>query len=238
MRISIEGSGVGATAFAPFNDTSRTLRGDVIITSPGSGYSSADTVVKAWSDDGSRSWNCTYELEDASSGGLVKLGSGTLYLQCVNTYGGKTSVKAGRLEMSVAGAIPSGHALEIADGATLTLSNNLSVTTLEGAGRTLGGTDKSLTVTEAFMLDPDNLSAGKSLSVEGWLVFAAGAKISAPDAELSESSCNKKTFVSAAYISGTPAVDASLGSRWRIVRNASGTSLTLRYIRGSAFTIR
>ena len=238
VRISIEGSGVGATAFAPFNDTARTLRGDVIVTSPGSGYSSADTVVKAWSDDGSRSWNCTYELEDASSGGLVKLGSGTLYLQCVNTYGGKTSVKAGRLEMAVADAIPSGHALEIADGATLTLSNNLSVTTLEGAGRTLGGTDKSLTVTDALVLDPDNLSADKSLSVEGWLVFAAGAKISVPDGELTESSCNKKTFVSAAYISGMPVVDASLGSRWRIVRNASGTTLTLRYIRGSAFTIR
>ena len=236
-RISITGSGVGATAFAPFDDTNGRLRGDVIITSPGSGYGN-DTVVKVYSPDGDRSWDCTYELEDATSGGLTKLGTGKLSLQCANTYRGKTSIKGGMVEMAVAGGIPDGNALEIAEGATLTLSNNLSVTTLEGAGRTLGGTDKSLTVTEALMLDPDSLSAGKSLSVEGWLVFAADAKISAPDGELSESSCNKKMFVSAAYISGTPAVDVSLGSRWRIVRNASGTSLTLRYIRGSAFTIR
>ena len=236
-RISITGSGVGATAFAPFDDDAGRLRGDVIITSPGTGYGN-DTVVKVCSPDGDRSWDCTYELEDAVSGGLTKCGTGKLSLQCVNTFRGKTCIKGGMVEMAVAGGIPDGNALEIAAGTTLALSNNLSVSTLEGAGRTLGGTDKSLTVTDALMLDPDNLAAGKSLSIEGWLVFAAGAKISAQDVELSEQTCNGKTFVSAAYIAGEPTIDVSLGSRWRIVRNASGTALTLRYIRGTAFLIR
>lgn len=238
VRISIEGSGIGATAFAPFNDAAHTLRGNVIVTSPGSGYSSEDTVVKAWSDDGSRSWNCTYELEDSSSGGLIKLGSGTLYLQCVNTYGGKTSVKAGRLEMAVAGAIPSGHALEIAAGATLTLSADLSVTTLEGAGRTLGGSDKMLTVTDSFVLDAASLSSGNALSIEGGLVFGDGATVEVSDASILDGAPRKHTFITAASISGTPALSNDFGSRWRLTRNASGTSLTLRYLRGSAFTIR
>ena len=238
VRISIEGSGVGATAFAPFDDATRTLRGDVIVTSPGSGYSSEDTVVKAWSDDGSHSWDCTYELEDASSGDLVKLGPGTLYLQCVNTYGGKTSVKAGRLEMAVAGAIPSGHALEIAAGSTLSLSNDLSVTTLEGAGRTIGGTDKTLTVTEAFVLSADDLAAAKGLSVAGTLAFAPGAKIQMEGAENLPDSADRWIFATANAISGDPVLADNFGGKWRIGVNAAGKSLTLRLVRGTTVSFR
>jgi len=238
MRISITGSGVGATAFAPFDNANGRIRGDVLITSPGTGYSESDTVVKVWNDDGTKSWNCTFELEDATSGGITKLGAGVLNLCCANTYGGKTSIKAGRLEMQVEGAIPDGLPLEIAAGSTLTLSNNLSVTTLEGAGRTIGGVDKSLTVTESFVLGSENLSLGGSLSVEGNLIFADGATIDVSDAELLGSAPKKHTFIKAGYIWGNPAVTGIFGDRWRVSRNAAGTSLTLRYIRGTTFVLR
>lgn len=238
MRISISGSGVGATAFAPFDNANGRIRGDVLITSPGTGYSESDTVVKVWNDDGTKSWDCAFELEEATSGGITKLGTGVLNLECVNTYGGKTSIKQGRLEMQVAGAIPDGLPLEIAAGATLTLSNNLSVTTLEGAGRTIGGSDKSLTVTESFVLGAENLSSGGALSVEGNLIFAEGATIDVSDVELLESAPKKNVFVTAGYIWGNPAVTGGFGGKWRVSRNAAGTSLTLRYIRGTAFVIR
>ena len=136
------------------------------------------------------------------------------------------------------GAIPDGLPLEIAAGSTLTLSNNLSVTTLEGAGRTIGGVDKSLTVTESFVLGSENLSLGGSLSVEGNLIFADGATIDVSDAELLGSAPKKHTFIKAGYIWGNPAVTGSFGDRWRVSRNAAGTSLTLRYIRGTTFVLR
>ena len=237
LRISFEGSGVGATAFAPFDDVEGRLAGTVTITSPGSGYGD-DTVVKVHSHDGKKSWVCSYELEDASSGGLAKLGTGQLDLACENTYRGKTSVKAGTLKMTVAQAIPDGNALEVASGAKFSLMGDLSVTTLEGAGSVIGGNANTLAVTDSFVVGAENLAENAGLSVEGNLVFADNATICIADADLLASAPKKAVLATAANIMGNPSVSADFGGRWGVSKNAAGTKLTLRYIHGTTVVFR
>ena len=237
LRISFEGSGVGATAFAPFDDVEGRLAGTVTITSPGSGYGE-DTVVKVYSHDGKKSWVCSYELEDASSGGLAKLGTGQLDLACENTYRGKTSVKAGTLKMTVARAIPDGNALEVASGAKLSMMGDLAVTTLEGAGSVVGGNANTLTVTDSFVVGAENLAENAGLSVEGNLVFADNATIRITDADLLASAPKKAVLATAANISGNPSISADFGGRWGVSKNAAGTKLTLRYIHGTTVVFR
>ena len=237
LRISFEGSGVGATAFAPFDDVEERLAGNVEITSPGSGYSE-DTVVKVYSHDEKKSWLCTYELEDASSGGLTKLGTGQLDLACVNTYQGKTSVKQGTLKMTVAQAIPDGNALEVASGAKFSLMGDLSVSTLEGAGSVVGGNSNTIAVTDSFVVGTDNLRENGGLSVEGNLVFADNTTIDIADAELLASAPKKVVLATAANIAGNPSISADFGGRWAVSKNAAGTKLTLRYIHGTTVVFR
>ena len=237
LRISIDGSGVGATAFAPFDDVEERLAGNVEITSPGSGYSE-DTVVKVYSHDEKKSWVCSYELEDASSGGLTKLGTGQLDLACENTYRGKTSVKAGTLKMTVARAIPDGNAFEVASGAKFSLMGDLAVTTLEGAGSVIGGNANTLTVTDSFVVGAENLAENAGLSVVGNLVFADNATIRIADADLLASAPKKAVLATAANITGNPSISADFGDRWAVSKNAAGTKLTLRYIHGTTVVFR
>ena len=181
---------------------------------------------------------CSYELEDASSGGLAKLGTGQLDLACENTYRGKTSVKAGTLKMTVAQAIPDGNALEVASGAKFSLMGDLSVTTLEGAGSVIGGNANTLTVTDSFVVGEENLAENAGLSVEGNLVFADNATICIADADLLASAPKKAVLATAANIMGNPSVSADFGGRWGVSKNAAGTKLTLRYIHGTTVVFR
>ena len=85
----IEGDGEGASAIALFDSATRTLKG-VVVTSPGSGYTTANTKITAIykgrvneSAPYSISVDCAFELTDANAGGIVKLtkrGSGILTL--------------------------------------------------------------------------------------------------------------------------------------------------------------
>ncbi len=236
-RISIEGSGFGATAFAPFDDEAGRLRGDVIITSPGSGYGD-DTVIRVYSHDGHKSWTCAYELEDAVSGGLTKLGAGTLQLKCANTYRGKTVVKQGMLDMAVASGIPDGNALEVASGATLVLSGNLKVTELSGAGQISGGKDKALTVDGSLVLDSSNMTDGGTLSASGSINFGEGALLKVADEDLLTTAPKKLTLITAGYIWGVPTPASDFGGRWTASRSSDGKSLTLRYLNGMVISVR
>ena len=225
----VDATGVGATAYAPFDDTARTLRGDVVVTSRGMGYSDA-TVVRVWSMDGDQSWNCTCELEDAVSGGVEKRGPGTLTFVCKNTYAGKTSVKEGVLDVTSDGTIPNGQPLEVSAGATLNLSAPISVTTLEGAGAVNG----DVTVTEAYVVDSANFNAGKALSVNGCLEFAAGSKIRAADVAGLDTE-RFRMIASATKIAGAPTLDG-FGPMWRL-RIGDG-KMSLGVCRGTVVVLR
>ncbi len=211
----VDATGVGATAYAPFDDTARTLRGDVVVTSRGTGYSDAP-VVRVWSMDGDQSWNCTCELDDAVSGGVEKRGPGTLAFVCENTYAGKTSVKEGSLDVASTGTIPNGQPLEVSAGATLNLSAPISVTTLEGAGAVNG----DVTVTEAY--------------VNGCLEFASGSKIRAADVSGLDTE-RFRLIASATKIAGAPTLDG-FGPMWRL-RIGDG-KMSLGVCRGTVMVLR
>jgi len=134
------GSGTGATAVASVDvtdgsPTKGTVTG-VSITSPGFGYLPTDTPTVSLYGGGTLSpatFNaCSLGLNDAS-GGLTKLGLGTLTLGGTNTYGGATVVSNGVLVLAVREALPTNSVIRL-DGGSLNAS-----------GFTL--TNRSLTVT-------------------------------------------------------------------------------------------
>lgn len=113
--VTIEGGGgTGATAIATFDSKSGTVSG-IQVTCPGFGYTSAPSVTL--SGGGVSTHNAaTATLGANISGGLSKLGAGTLLLNAANTYGGATTVSNGTLGLDVAGALPEGSDIVLASG--------------------------------------------------------------------------------------------------------------------------
>ncbi len=138
------GAGTGATAIASVNlsEGSPTF-GRVTgftVTCPGTGYLPGDAVTVALRGGGytnAQAYAVAVLSPNASSGGLSKLGSGTLTLGGDNTYGGATTLSAGTLRLAHAQALPTGTQVTLAGG-TLDL-NGLTVTnTLNTAGAISG----------------------------------------------------------------------------------------------------
>ena len=94
-------SGGGATGYAKLDPSSGTITG-VYITCPGSGYTSAPTIVL----NGSNTTSVTAPLGLANTqGGLTKIGSGALTLSAGNSFGGVTLISGGSLVLGNAAAL-------------------------------------------------------------------------------------------------------------------------------------
>ncbi|MBM4155677.1 MAG: hypothetical protein FJ221_11715 [Lentisphaerae bacterium] len=112
------GSGFGATAVALFDYVTGTVTG-LVITGAGSGYAPGETLTVTLIGGGREDVRLGTATNGAvSSGGLTKLGSGSLVLLGTNTYGGPTTVSEGLLEAFMRGGLPSGSALTVNSGAT------------------------------------------------------------------------------------------------------------------------
>jgi len=114
--VSISG-GTGSNASAVAAVSGGAMTG-IIITSPGTGYSASDSLTVNFIGGGAGAVSPTIgtvSLAANVSGGLVKLGTGTLTLNGANTYTGTTVVTNGEL------ILPSGYqttgGLVMADGA-------------------------------------------------------------------------------------------------------------------------
>ena len=137
------GGGSGAAAVAEMVDDGSgngTYKvGSIVITSPGTGYTSAPTVTLIrGGGDAVAAIVDTVTIAPNASGGMTKLGSGTLTLTAANTYTGTTKVSGGELVLNNAAALASGSEV-VLDGGTLDL-NGYSVTNdLNGTGTVTDG---------------------------------------------------------------------------------------------------
>jgi outer membrane autotransporter protein len=103
------------------------------------GNNLSTTVSGVISDCGPTGFECSAG-SDATGGGLIKIGTGTLTLSGANTYTGPTMVNAGTLQAGAVNAFSSASAFTVASGATLDLAGfDQTVGSLAGAGNvTLG----------------------------------------------------------------------------------------------------
>jgi fibronectin-binding autotransporter adhesin len=164
------GGGVGATAVAQI-DSGGNITG-ILITNPGVDYTSAPTVTLVGGGGTTSGWTAAIGV-NVTTGGLTKLGSGTLTLSGANTYQGSTKLGGGTLAIASAN-YPSASALTLSNstaanldvaGGTATLATpSLTLwtnTTLNLSYGTLGGNPFQPAISDV------TINAGTALTASG-----------------------------------------------------------------------
>lgn len=113
--VEIEGDGSGASAVAEFDSVNNRVTG-LAVTSPGCGYTALTARLTRGGYTNEVPLAVTLTDENQASGGLTKIGDGTLSMNAPNTYGGATRVEGGTLKVAHENAIPAGSQIEIAGG--------------------------------------------------------------------------------------------------------------------------
>jgi fibronectin-binding autotransporter adhesin len=126
----------------------------------------------------------------SGSGGLNKLGPGTLTLGAANSYYGNTCIKAGTLSLAHDGSIDNSPVIEVASGTILDVSakNSRNVGFTLASGQTLTGSgtvNGNLVAGSGSHIDPGD-SAG-ILTLTGKLTLSAGAILDFDLADISAS---------------------------------------------------
>jgi fibronectin-binding autotransporter adhesin len=174
------GGGKGAAAYA-------VLAGDqvtsIVLTNPGVGYTGTPTVTLEGGRDGGW-WTGHPQVATAtaslntgnSSGGLKKIGAGTLTLSSAgNSYTGATTIEAGTLALSSAGLINASPLIDVKSGAFYDVSaksggyNLLGAQTLKGAGTVTGSVVAAAGSTIEPGESPGMLTLTGNLALDGAL---------------------------------------------------------------------
>ena len=122
-------------------------------------------------------------------GSFIKVGSGVLTLEGVNTYTGATTISAGTLALANGGRISESSVVTVASGATFDISNNVfnnNIRTLAGAGTvqlganvlriTDGSTEFSGTIDDGGNFGGIQIRGG-TLTLSGTSTFSGPAEI-------------------------------------------------------------
>ncbi|MFO7937527.1 MAG: autotransporter-associated beta strand repeat-containing protein [Kiritimatiellia bacterium] len=142
--VQIEGDGYGACAVANMEDdglgrgTYRVT--GVTVTCPGVDYTTLPTVTFLGGGvDVVTSTVDTVTLQSNASGGLKKIGDGTLTISGANTYSGVTAVEGGTLKLGAAQALPAASDV-VLEGGTLDLNGATVTNAVSGTGTLANGT--------------------------------------------------------------------------------------------------
>lgn len=183
VQILESGLATTATAYAvvgtdPLDGATFGKITSVVLTNPGSISNLANVTVNLVGGGGSSGEVSVTELAANTSGGLSKLGNGTLTLTGINTYAGATSIAAGgTLELGNGttgndGTIASTSG--IVNNGTLAYNTSASLSTdrvISGSGAVIKRGSGSLTFTAA------NTYTGNTTVNAGTLTLAAGAQL-------------------------------------------------------------
>jgi autotransporter-associated beta strand protein len=135
------GTGSGATGYATISGGVVT---GIVITSPGTGYTSGDTLTATFSGGGAAAVQASsvtgITVAANTSGGMTFANSGTTTLSGANTYSGGTTVSGGALTVSGASAkLGTGNVSVLGTATTLTISTGVTNAIADTATVSLAG---------------------------------------------------------------------------------------------------
>ena len=259
--VSIEGGGgAGACAVANMEDDG-TGRGtykvaSITVTSPGVGYTEPPTVTFLRGGNGIVAATvASVTLAPNTSGGLTKLGTGTLTLGAANTYTGATTVLGGTLKLGNAQALPPNTEI-ILDGGALDMNGYAGTNGISGTGAVRNGTlratlspagagvlgTNSLTLVSAtlegstYIADVAADGASDLVAVEGDLDIS-GLTLQLVNPALLDRRQTYTLLSCSGTLSGSLASANLPDSRWHVT-GLSGGKLRLVFMDGLIFMLR
>ena len=235
---TLESGGSPATGYALINAGAVV---GIVITSPGA-YSSAPTVTLT-GGGGTGATVSVGTLAANTSGGLTKIGTGTLTLSGANTYSGGTTVNVGTLALGASNVLADTGNVTIAGGTLDVATFNDSVATVSLRGGAITGTTGVLTSTAAFDLRNGSVSAilagsvglnkttadtvtlSKANTYSGVTAVTAGTLAFSAANNLGDASATNTLSLNGATLSYTGSGSANLAANQVMTVGSSGATL-------------
>jgi autotransporter-associated beta strand protein len=237
------GGGDGATAHVKFDPRTGRIEREIEVTCPGWGFVTAPTAIITAPDmETAIACDVTLTEGDQESGGLTvkKGGSGSsayLMVYAANTYTGDTVIAGGTFYMQHAEAIPLHSNIRLAGGHLATRSFNPSRARLGGYGSFASWDSNRFTITGEIYYDAADLAQGRKIRCSGghfYIGSDCALTINGLDSLpggtylLMDTSGTGKIHGTARFANDNP--------RWKLAFSES--KITLKYVRGTTFTIR
>ena len=148
------GSGTNATAIAQVDlEAGSPTKGQltaIVVTSAGFGYQASDNLTVTLCGGGCQTAASVGTVTKGvnASGGLTKIGNGTLTLSGTNTYAGATVISNGTIKLSTPLALPTGTEVVLAGG-TLDLNGFTVTNSLSGSAGTVNNGTMQVAISPA-----------------------------------------------------------------------------------------
>ena len=238
LRVVIEGEGEGASAFVDFDDATG-APSKIIVTSPGINYVEGTTTAKVIEMRATKEWSCAVTLGEIKSGGLTKIGPGTLLLKGDATYEGATTVREGTLTLGTF-LFPQGQPMVLAGGKFDATSRDVMVSDLSGYGTYSGDNGRTLTITNKLSFAVADAVVGRQMTIAHVTpTFSAGAKIEVDTTGLPEDDADYRFVIATsekAFVGSPTLVNAD--PKWRLRFSSDRKSIIFGRERGLRVILR